>query len=398
MLYFSDQIEVTDELDTLQCHHYKECNADSPSELKAMRGVIADGTQVLCKSFGFTPELTTTQVLENSASLSELLTHNFKVFDSYEGTLLRLWWDSKNELWRLSTHRKIDAFFSRWGSDKSYGELFVKCLSLAFNNTKDWADTQDTTDNPFDDFTSKLHKHKVYVLLLRSGKENRVVCNAYDDIELFIIGTFDKSKDWKWGFGAKETSLCCPNLAPKCSSVSEITDYVNAVDPYKIQGVVVITENGEAYKILNNEYFKLNNLRGNNPNLIKRYVELRNTQDLEGFLNLYPEHVKLFESFDKVFADVCNNVFKKYMNRYVRKRVTIAPPEQFYIMKLVHEQYIRDKINVSIQLVERVMNSQTAKQLYYIYQQYIQREEQLGNGNFIPKEDADKLFEKIKRN
>jgi hypothetical protein len=384
MDYNSTDIDVTDSLDGLQCHHFADSVADR-EHLYSFRGIIAADHTIFCKSFPFSIELPISDPLAKDR-IVEITAEPHRIFDSYEGTLLRLWFDPREgyECWRLSTHRKIDAFTSYWGSNVSYGEYFTQALALEFGSD----------GHAFASFAEKLDKNKVYVLLLRTGKENRVICKAYSEVKLFSIGCFDRANEFAFSFDASETGLATVSIA----ELLDVEEYVKDLDPYQYQGIVIITESGKSLKILNDEYHRLNKLRNNNPNILKRYIELRKQEsELSDYVKLYPDFQDKFEHFETVLQKVCNNVFKKYINRYVRNRVAILPREQYYIMTEVHCNYLTARENVKLEHVERVLEGQTSKQLLYIYNQFVEREGTLGDGNFVPKEEADRLFAQIKR-
>jgi hypothetical protein len=395
--YNTEKVFISDEMDGLQCHHYKEDYSFIDNNSMKFRGIIADGTSILCRSFAYTPEFNS-----NDENLKEilypLLAKGPKVFDSYEGSLLRLWYDNREgyNKWRLSTHRRIEAFTSRWGSETSYGEFFIQGLVLKFGSS----------ENPFDDFTSKLNKNLIYVFLLRNGKHNRVVCDTQESIALYSIGVFDKLNNFVFSFEDNETGLPKTEVAPVDItddldvSFNNIIEYVNSVNPYDRQGVVIIASGAsmdiEALKVVNSEYWRLSKLRGNNPNFIKRYIELRGKEEVNDYISLYNEHKELFDECENVLADITNNILKKYVNRYVRKRAAILPPEQFYIIKEIHKSYLTHKQPITYTDVENIVNGQTPKQLFYIYQQFMNRKEKFGDGNLLPQEDADRLLSQIK--
>ena len=55
-------------------------------------------------------------------------------FDNHEGCLIRVYF--ANNDWRISTQRKIDAFKSRWSSQKSFGMLFVEAFTAEYNRNE----------------------------------------------------------------------------------------------------------------------------------------------------------------------------------------------------------------------------------------------------------------------
>ena len=61
------------------------------------------------------------------------MTHltQYHIYDAYEGCLLRLF--NFNNKWFLSTHKKINAFRSKWSSKDSFGLMFQNALQYEYN-------------------------------------------------------------------------------------------------------------------------------------------------------------------------------------------------------------------------------------------------------------------------
>ena len=68
--------------------------------------------------------------LKEKLNISDLSRYRF--FDSHEGALLRVfYWQNK---WYISTHRKLDAFRSKWASKLSFGEMFKSAIEYQYEN------------------------------------------------------------------------------------------------------------------------------------------------------------------------------------------------------------------------------------------------------------------------
>lgn len=175
---YNDLIEKTDDDQVVQLYSFKECKRDSPSELKKYRGVAYAGQRLLFRSYGFTPEYSTDEVdiVKEEHSFS-----NYRFFRSEEGTLLRVFHVEENQKWYLSTHRKLDAFKSRWGNATNFGELFLDVLQTLYSDV--------SRINLWDYFVSKLDKGNAYFFLLRNTKDNRIVCTAPSEPTFYHIGT-----------------------------------------------------------------------------------------------------------------------------------------------------------------------------------------------------------------
>ncbi len=52
--------------------------------------------------------------------------NDWTITEAIEGTLIRIFYF--NDKWIITTHRKLDAFKSKWGSEKSFGDILKKLL------------------------------------------------------------------------------------------------------------------------------------------------------------------------------------------------------------------------------------------------------------------------------
>ena len=212
---------ITDEYDGLTVHHFKDCDINSSTEIKETRGIIKEGDVIVCKSFPFVPEYRSDH--ENLTSLIQpFFESNSKIFNSLEGTILRIWFRHQNNggKWYLSTHRKIDACLSRWGSDMTYGEHFISTLtSSVLENVK-----------TFEDYTNNLNKDKIYVLLLRSSKQNRIVCTSQETTKLYTIGAFTRSNQFSFQYANEVPETMFPSIPEiKLDSAENAISYTNNI-------------------------------------------------------------------------------------------------------------------------------------------------------------------------
>ena len=138
---------------------------------------------MVIKSLGYTNEYTKEDIEIVEKQLSDL--KNTKIFESHEGTLLRVYYF--NNKWFVSTHRKLDANKSKWSCKDSFGILFRR----AVNNNKNLRDKFEGGDI-YDQFLDSLNKDYKYLFLLTNNSENRIVCNANHDCQLYHIGVYNK--------------------------------------------------------------------------------------------------------------------------------------------------------------------------------------------------------------
>ncbi len=391
-------IKVTDEYDGLSVHHFTDCDYTSPSDIKEVRGIIKDNDIIVCKSFAFTPELREDHP-ELPRLLDPFLKGQSKVFQSLEGTLLRIWFRKAENHpsggeWFLSTHRKLDAFFSRWGSDLTYGEYFICTLLRA---SKVYPELNEVTT--FESYANRLCKDKVYLLLLRTSKENRVVCTSQEETTLYTVGAFDRSREFAFRYPSQVPETIFPSI-PEIDinswTIEGVRSAVQSVCPFEYQGIIFINESGETLKVLNGSYEEMVQLRGNVPNVLLRYIQLRNSNQPEQairYQELYQDFRNEFLTFERVFREISFNLHKKYIVRFVHHKLAVVPPEQYQILRELHQQYLTNKNKiVTHDVILSYMKSLSAGKLMYLYTKFLQREADLGSGNYVTDDEHQMIY------
>ena len=382
-----NNVSIVDTLNGLSNYHYLECNNNSSNELKQYRGIIkAEDGNVVCRSFGYTPEVDESNEEEMESIVKPFL-EDATVLPSYESTLLRVFFNLTDDLvggWYVSTCRKIDAFTSRWGGNKSFGELFEECIGvtpkedepkrvLARTSLQQWC--QDNLD-----------KSKCYSYIIRTYNENRIVCQGYNKPEMFLIGTFTQD--------SFDISSCqIPSL--NITSLEQLKEEMKNVNHSSSQGFILINNKGESVKVMKHEYIEAFKLRGNQPNILLRYIELQQEgveERVKTFFEMYPEHRDTIIAFSEVVEDICNFMFRKYRNRFVRKQVAIVPPDLYYIIRELHDAYLKDRTQiVTPERVSNYVQSLPPLKLLGLFNSYNKRKNEFGNGNKLSREFMDKV-------
>ena len=200
----------------LQNFCYDNCNNHDTDNIKVSRGLIYKDNQPFIKSFGYTPEFTI-DTIDNDTK--EYIVSNFvnlRFFYSLEGTLLRLYWNDINKRWYISTHKKLDARNSRWGSKYTFGQIIDSILPKEFYDS--------------------LNKDFCYMLILTPNEDNRIVCNTYLN-QLFHVGTFDKEFNLSYDVDIsiqKPVEIGFQSFADMCEHVDS-----TSFPYYSHQGIVI---------------------------------------------------------------------------------------------------------------------------------------------------------------
>jgi len=343
IIFNSPALRKTDEDGSgLCCYSYDSCSESDSEFVKRCRGSIFDGDKLVFRSFGYTPEYTTNDFDKINNALTSM--DNFRVFDSHEGTIIRLFYYNK---WYVSTHRKLDAFKSRWSSNKSFGEEFENALLEYLEKP--------SVDLLIKQIEAKYGSEngKGYVFLLRNNDENRIVCKSPEKSKVYYVGTFSDNGN---KFTIEEDFLIpTPKEHKYLKTPEEIVDYVNSVDYMDNQGVIIFGDNGQV-KIYNAEYYEWYNVRGNEASIKFRYLQVRTNPILSNKLgSLYPSYSNAFNDIEIRVNNISRYIHEAYINRFVAKRYTVVDQDCFRVMKECHTWHIYDRKN-NIVTREKVMH------------------------------------------
>lgn len=354
-----DKVGVMDQEDGLRVLNYHYCDRDSPDDLKKVRGWVqeTDTGNILFETFPYTEEYNNN---EDLSFLGQNVLEEWDVYYSLEGCLLRVFWHK--DRWYISTNKKLNAFKSRWSSRKSFGDMFRE--GLVYMNNGD--------ENVLENMLEKLDKTKVYFFLVRYNNENRVVCSAPKNPDcVYFIGSWDESKvlDREWKNSVRVSTSTAIQEIP-----TTLHDIVEKIDIQEYQGVILFHKSKNIQvKIYSQEYEKLYKIRGNNPNIRFRYLEVRKNPDvLQDFIRLYPLYEDLFLEYENILYQLAKLIRYYYIQRYIKNKYVTLPKEEYILMKKCHDWYLLDrnenKINVS--KVLEILNNEETLALYKMIRRF----------------------------
>ena len=358
---FEGQIRICETVDDLSLYHYKTVDENSDLLLKQVRGIVFDNLgNLVMRGFPYTPEYTH-DTPDLQAKLGDLSQYNITL--SFEGTILRVF--CHKDTWHVSTHRKLSAASSYWGlRDRSFEDLFRQAidaiLQQAESPLKTFMQQKGIDQFNYETFFNALDKTRQYMFLLSPVAENRIVSYSNADIPLILhVGTFVAQR-----FTLHEyIGLPIPNLL-KFASVEEMTTFVAGLPPLQAQGVLLMSPNG-FYKISSKMYTFLHSLRGNQPNLQLRYLELRNEPDrLQSFVQLYSEFNHQFVHIDDKIRSLSKTIHNAYISRFIKKQLTFLPQPQFLFLMKVHNNYCNTQIKTTPARVHELLLEEPAINIY----------------------------------
>jgi hypothetical protein len=211
------------------------------------------------------------------------------------------------------------------------------------------------------------------VFLVSNNNENRIVCDVPNENESSIthIGTFMNGEEVK----NDEIGLNHP-IEFEISSFSQLHEVVKTIDPKKYQGVYCKGET--CFKILNDEYKELFDIRGNVPSIKFRYLQLRKDKvAVEKFKKLYPDQLYKFALYENFITDIALRLFEVYIDRYFNKVLVVVPPTEHRILKQCNTHCVSlDKNNgkalFGVPLMREFIDMQSPTAINHLIKHYLQ--------------------------
>ena len=133
--------------------------------LLSLRGVIVDieSSWICCKSFGSTETTIIDEIDPKELSYKDLYgnensvkTKKIKFQSFYSGPVLRLW--KYNNITYMSTHKKISAVNTKWGSNRTFQEIFIDYFGRNVTSVEDIGNILFSKDKATSNFCHALLK------------------------------------------------------------------------------------------------------------------------------------------------------------------------------------------------------------------------------------------------
>ena len=332
--------------DLVTLHHYTNCQETSSDLLKQFRGVVFVNNNLVMRGFPFTPEhIVTSPVCEPANTVFP----GSRFFDSFEGTIIRVFYHKK---WFVSTHKRLDASKSRWGTTESFEDIFRRGI--------DQIGTRFGKFN-YETFFETLDKSRQYMFLVRNTQSNRIVSLAphINMPPVYHVGTYID------GVFNIDDDMGVPHPHEhKFENAEQLIQHISTLNPLFCQGIFVTGPQG-FHKFVNGHYHTYAQLRGNEPNLTKRYLELRKLpSEIQPFLDLYQDSQKTFQAVELSLQKIARNIHIVYMKRFISKKYAVVDPTRYGVLKKCHSVYLQTQTPVTLEVVWNTLAQEDADSLY----------------------------------
>lgn len=300
-------VKVIDQVGDLKLFHYVAKVVDP--DVEHVRGVVVNCKtgRIMCKAFPNTPEYIT-----KNFNLPDEVVCSSKCTKAYEGTILRVFCYENH--WFISTHKRINGNESRWGSSITFGQMFYQCLGVVDKKT-------------YELFFEKLNQSYCYVFLL-SHPENILVCKHQKAV-LHHLATYDTNNNMEC---VENHIISHPNIQPQqimtFKTRKELVAAVNDMPWYDVCGVILFLPDGKMCKVVSCDYYVKKQIRGSEPNLRIRYLQLKQLattakkKDAVSHYQLqcmFPEKKKMFEQIEKNLVKLVNHLYVLFIDHWVNQ-------------------------------------------------------------------------------
>ena len=256
-----------------------------------------------------------------------------------DGTSIRLY--NHDGCWITATNRCLNAKYSKWSSKKSFDKMFWECFD--------------------DSLLLNLDKEYTYMFVLRHT-ENRLVVKHSQDQLVYIckINNNTGLEDWNDQFNNPKIER--PLKINFGMDIEDITskDLRHLFNNTK-RGIALkfTTKSGSMfYKLDFPSYTRAKELRGNDPCIYHRYIELlSNEEAVKEFEYLFSEYKPEFYRIQSEILQICRDIFRLYISSHVKRSVLVDDKNiHFRTLKQLHAQYKTTGVRISIRdVVKKVI-------------------------------------------
>jgi hypothetical protein len=297
--------------------------------------------------------------------------------EAHEGATVRVYFASG--AWRLSTHRKLDAFQSRWGDAETFGAAAHAAIAAAVETAPAFRSALRLPVAPtasveiWDAFLRLLNPDYCYALLISNTAANRLVCAAPAVPTAMLLGVFDRQGNWAPPEVASSVPLQRPKRIP-VAAPRVLFRALEEMDAAHLQGATVFAPSAlpgaplGTFKLLSPDYRYLAGVRGNTPDVLQRYAQIRMHKEFRGALEyLFPEKQPAFDAFEDAVFRFAKHLKAVYGERYIppkrdagwtpstktdakKKTPERLPLDEYRIVRQFHKWHCEDRATNRISL------------------------------------------------
>ena len=314
-------------------YNKKHMKEDDFSNLGLLRSVITKNNQILC----YSPP----KSLRFDTFVKKYKEQDCIVQEYIEGTMINLFYDPTAKQntgdWQISTKSAV-------GADVGFSIHKNKKI-CTFRNM--FLDTCNHVNLDFE----LLSKEHCYSFVMQHP--NNVIVSPVDEKKLYLISVYSIDNDTQIVEElSTKNAIDIMNTVPNCrvqypheyemSSYLTIKNKWASYDTtYTCQGIVIKhIESGERTKIRNPNFEYVKKLKGNQPKLLFRYLQLRQTRTIQKYLMYFPQDKAAFDVFRSQIHAFSEELHDYYLKYHVHKIIKLdeIPAYMNLELKFMHFQ------------------------------------------------------------
>ena len=240
-----------------------------------------------------------------------------------DGTMINLFYDKYKKVWEISSKSTFGAkclFFnnSEYKEEYSFRYMFFEvCKEIGFDYTSLPKENcySFVFQHPRNRIVVPIKKMKLYLIAsYRINNENYTITKLQEEEESYFL---------------KGTSIQTPKPY-NFTTYDDLEALISVMnEDYQDAGIMIYhSASGLRTKIRNPNYEFVKGLRGNQPKLQYRYLELRKQGKVAAYLRYYPEALPEFNKFKKQIHTFTEELHTHYIACYIKKNNPLVEFEE----------------------------------------------------------------------
>ena len=307
------------------------------------RSIIYDETKN--KILSFAPPKTLSHTCEEF--LNEWNNEDIRIEEFIDGIMIQVYYNGFK--WEIATRSIITANKTFYHTYKTFKTMFYEACNFANLNIE--CLNQDyvysfVMQHPDNKIVVHIDTPKLYLVDIFRLIDNKHTTNVeYITLDKQIYNaTLDQTQP---------LNVHYPTIYHTNTSQDDISEYKTKYcgkdTDYNIIGIIIKNiKSGKRCKLRNPNYNLVKRLRGNQPNMIYRYIEALKKKSVEQYLHYFEEDKPFFIMYKTRLSQYIKELHNHYISCYIKKAHTSKEyPLLFrYHMYHLHKQYKQSKKNI----------------------------------------------------
>jgi hypothetical protein len=238
-----------------------------------------------------------------------------------EGTMVNVFWDGTQ--WKTASRSKIDADCAFFDTNGQFCNMIKETL-------QDCLLDLNTLNKSYCYSFVMQHINNRIVTEFEINRLYLIAVYRIDGLTVSVVSDFKSDPVWN------PTTVQFPTKIDWNGDLNSNTQCLAHT-----MGVIFkhITS-GDRCKLRNPVYEYIRQLRGNQPKLQYRYLELRRSNKTKEFLKYFPEHTNQFNQFNQKIYTYTHTLYNLYVSIYIKKTTGIEVGRQYKkSLFMLHQLY-----------------------------------------------------------